>query len=208
MYSSPFAIHTPIRNSPQASEDVDGGTEIGDVLPAVTPTNCWHGEGWHRIAQHQRKIKRKLIYDTRGKQIHPDETRNGKDDMIFKLQTEKLMIDASVLDLQNAIDKAMDLRLADTTSTELVTLQQTLQGDVTALKNHIESYKHVDPWEMEKRGQETALMKAKAARWTNNIELLEGWLDKAFGGDRHQLDSIRRECYGAEYIDGEDLKEL
>ncbi|KAL8679825.1 MAG: hypothetical protein Q9186_003941 [Xanthomendoza sp. 1 TL-2023] len=152
---------------------------------------------------HQRKINGTEKHDHGGKHTRPDGDPNSKDNMLFGLQMEKVMIDTSIVDLQTSIDKATELGLVTNASTELLALKKTLQADVITLKDDLEGYKDIDPMELDKKREAIAVMKRKAELWTNNIELLEGWLERALGAEPAQLDFLRREIYGAEYLDGE-----
>ncbi|EEH04022.1 conserved hypothetical protein [Histoplasma capsulatum G186AR] len=50
--------------------------------------------------------------------------------------------------------------------------------------------------------------KEEAEMWTDNIYVLEQFLAKLAGGDREIIESVKRECYGQEYVEGEGLREL
>ncbi|KAE8380318.1 hexose transporter protein [Aspergillus bertholletiae] len=47
----------------------------------------------------------------------------------------------------------------------------------------------------------------EAQMWTDNIYILEGFVRKVVGGDREAMDRFQRECYGADYVEGEGLRE-
>jgi DNA-binding IclR family transcriptional regulator len=55
---------------------------------------------------------------------------------------------------------------------------------------------------------ELAEFRQQALQWTDNIYVLEEYLRRLAGGDREVVEAILRECYGAEYVDGEGLREL
>lgn len=55
---------------------------------------------------------------------------------------------------------------------------------------------------------ELAGFRQQALQWTDNIYVLEEYLRRLAGGDREVVESILRECYGVEYVDGEGLREL
>ncbi|CEJ55639.1 hypothetical protein PMG11_01888 [Penicillium brasilianum] len=55
---------------------------------------------------------------------------------------------------------------------------------------------------------ELAEFRQQALQWTDNIYVLEEYLRKLAGGDREVVQSILRESYGDEYVDGEGLREL
>ncbi|KAJ5163236.1 Meiotic nuclear division protein 1 [Penicillium coprophilum] len=56
--------------------------------------------------------------------------------------------------------------------------------------------------------EELAGFQHQALQWTDNIYTLEEYLRKLTGGDRQIIESVLRECYGDEYVDGEGLGEL
>ncbi|KAI2975051.1 hypothetical protein CBS147324_3236 [Aspergillus niger] len=56
--------------------------------------------------------------------------------------------------------------------------------------------------------EETEEYRRLAHQWTDNIYILEGYVDKVTGGDREVLRAVQRECYGEEYVEGEGLREL
>ncbi|KAJ5960063.1 uncharacterized protein N7479_007213 [Penicillium vulpinum] len=56
--------------------------------------------------------------------------------------------------------------------------------------------------------EELAGFQQKALEWTDNIYILEEYLRKLASGDRQIIESVLRECYGDEYVDGEGLCEL
>ncbi|EKV07792.1 GAJ protein, putative [Penicillium digitatum] len=56
--------------------------------------------------------------------------------------------------------------------------------------------------------EELAGFRQQALQWTDDIYILETYLRKLAGGDRQIIESILRDCYGDEYVDGEGLCEL
>lgn len=61
---------------------------------------------------------------------------------------------------------------------------------------------------VKRKMEETSVCKQDASLWTDNIYILEEYLGKLAGGDRELVDTVRRECYGDEYVEGEGLQEL
>lgn len=56
--------------------------------------------------------------------------------------------------------------------------------------------------------EELAGFRQQALQLTDNIYILEEYLRKLASGDRQIVESVLRECYGDEYVDGEGLAEL
>ncbi|KAI4285552.1 MAG: hypothetical protein L6R38_000573 [Xanthoria sp. 2 TBL-2021] len=201
---SPQTIRTPIRRPRHAPKSLGEIRDYGGLPTAPDSIKDRHLD----TTQHRLRVSSKAKDDTSGKHIGPMARQNDKSQILSKLRSEKLQLDASLVHLQSVVDRAMDLEPLGTASTELFALQRTLRVDVMILKGDLEDYRDIDPQQLEKKKGEAALKRANAERWTNNIELLEGWLGRVLGIDPYQLDCLRRECYGAEYIEGEGLEEL
>ncbi|KAI4117796.1 MAG: hypothetical protein LQ338_007494 [Usnochroma carphineum] len=128
--------------------------------------------------------------------------------LLAKLQAEKTRVDSSIQTLEVDLKTMSRSRPNKNTVRMLVALQETLQEDVLALRHELDAYNTVDPHCVEKRREEIEANKLEAERWTNNIDIVESWLSKALGTDAEGMDHLRRECYGAEYTEGEGLEKL
>ncbi|KAL8962372.1 MAG: hypothetical protein Q9193_001214 [Seirophora villosa] len=122
---------------------------------------------------------------------------------LAKLKSEKMLVDASIHDLEAQIEMTSQSRPNEITMKMLHALRETLQEDIAALRHHVEAYKDADPQWVEEKREETEAMRSQAEKWTNNIDILEGWLRKALGAE--QMDRLREDCYGADYAAGEVL---
>ncbi|KAL8994515.1 MAG: hypothetical protein Q9169_005544 [Polycauliona sp. 2 TL-2023] len=198
---SPLTVPPPAQRQFQPPKSLRGTTDLGQLRRThLLPSDRQHGR--HLGATQGRiRIPRQKGNKSDGQQL-------DKSQILSKLHSKKISLDASLVQLQSAIDKAMDLEPSLVASTELLAVQKNLQADIMALKDELEVYRDDDPRQMEKKTREIAQTRTNAERWTNNIELLEAWLDRVLGIDPCQLDCLRRECYGAEYVEGEGLKEL
>ena len=137
------------------------------------------------------------------------EEKKTRDDTLGKLKEEQMCIDATTLDLQGKLDEATDKRDdSEDGRKELATLHARLVEELTVLKEELNEYKDGDPEELIRKKKETKENEEKAHRWTDNLELLESWLEKALCGDKEKLEGLKRSVYGDEYIEGEGLKEL
>ncbi|PGH30978.1 hypothetical protein GX50_06251 [[Emmonsia] crescens] len=61
---------------------------------------------------------------------------------------------------------------------------------------------------IEMKEKDIKTWKGETEMWTDNIYVLEEYLGKLAGGDREIMESVKRECYGQEYVEGEGLREL
>ncbi|KAJ5676004.1 hypothetical protein N7462_008901 [Penicillium macrosclerotiorum] len=86
--------------------------------------------------------------------------------------------------------------------TELATEVDGLRARATSAHDSL-SHKGVQQLQKELAG-----FRQQAQQWTDNLYVLEGFLRQLAGGDREIVTAVLRECYGAEYVDGEGLREL
>ncbi len=126
-----------------------------------------------------------------------------------KLKAEKEKIDTTVAELEAKVKLALEERGGDDEGRgELVARRVILEEEVGGLKRELEGYKENDPGEVERLRKEVVAFRAGAERWTDNIGILEGRVVQMTGGDREQVEYIRRNYYGGEYVEGEGLREL
>jgi hypothetical protein len=77
------------------------------------------------------------------------------------------------------------------------------------LRKDVVAYSEHDPVEMDKKNGEIQKCRADAEVFTDHILSMEGWLKQQMGGDREQMDNIKRMCYGDEFDEEEGgLREL
>ena len=136
------------------------------------------------------------------------EEKKTREVVMEKLRDEKLKVDSTLVELDAAVKEARALKGDDPDREGLVEKRLLLEHEVGVLRKELEGYKDGDPGEVERRRKEIKVLQAKAERWTDNIDILEGQMLSLMGGDREKLDGIRREIYGNEYIEGEGLREL
>ena len=126
-----------------------------------------------------------------------------------KLKEEKDKIDAAVAELEGKVKVALEERGDDDEGRgELVARRVVLEEEAGGLRRELEGYKENDPGEVERLRKEMATFRAGAERWTDNIGILEGRVVQMTGGDREQVEGVKRMIYGGEYVEGEGLREL
>ncbi|CRG90168.1 hypothetical protein PISL3812_07211 [Talaromyces islandicus] len=61
---------------------------------------------------------------------------------------------------------------------------------------------------VKKKTGDIVTWKADTAMWTDNIYIMEQYLNTISCGDRELIESVKRQCYGNEYVEGDGLPEL
>lgn len=129
---------------------------------------------------------------------------------LAKLRSEMETVEASVTELEGKV-KAAKAERADGEGRdreELEKRHEALLGEVGALRRELATYADADPGEVDRKKREVEAFKKKAEQWTDNLMLVEGYMDKLLGGDKVAMEEVRREVYGEEYVEGEGLAEL
>ena len=126
-----------------------------------------------------------------------------------KLKEEKEKIDTAVAEMEGKVKAKMEERGGDDEGRgELIARRIVLGEEVGGLRRELEGYEENDPGEVERLRKEIAAFRVGAERWTDNVGILEGRLLQMTGGDREQVEGIRRMFYGEEYVEGEGLRDL
>jgi chromosome segregation ATPase len=137
------------------------------------------------------------------------EEKKARDNVIMKLKDEEEKLDSTINELRGRLSDATNRREEDGDGREeLLVMHAKLTEEVNLLKEELNEYKDGDPGEVIRKKREVEQYKEKAYRWTENLELLEGWLGKVAGGDKERIEGIKRTFYGDEYVEGEGLREL
>ena len=137
------------------------------------------------------------------------EEKKSRDNVLGSLKEELAKVEGSLGELEEKIRQASEKRgEEDEERGKLVSARLELEGEVGGLRKELEGYKDGDPGEVERRRKEIRGLQANAEVWTDNIGVLEAYVLSLMGGDRGNLDGMKRELYGDEYVEGEGLKEL
>ncbi|KAL8952414.1 MAG: hypothetical protein Q9222_001691 [Ikaeria aurantiellina] len=127
---------------------------------------------------------------------------------ITQLQQEIFAVEASVQLLTEQSCQASGSRPDDETMRDFLSRQRDLREEISGLQKDLAGYSDIDPGSVEKKREAVVILKTQAERWTNNIEILEGWFRRSLCADEFFMDGLRRTCYGGEYVEGTGLKDL
>ncbi|KAK3178208.1 hypothetical protein OEA41_000341 [Lepraria neglecta] len=204
----PLAKQNLILTYLQSSRTVHSIKDLEKSLPAVASINGMQVKDYLQALHDEGKIRVEKIGSGNWYWSFLSEEKNTRDVTMSRLNEEQAKIDTAVEELEEKIKVASEMRGENEGRGELVTQQLNLTEEVGVLRKELEGYKDNDPGEVDRKRKEIAGFRAKAERWTDNIEILEGRLLEMMGGDREGVDGVKREVYGDEYVKGEGLKEL
>ena len=192
----------------QSSLTVHTIKDLEKALPSVASINGMVVKDFLQALSDDGKIRVEKIGSGNWYWSFASEEKKARETVMEKLQDEQVKVDAGLEELEVQVKEASALRGEDPDRERLVERRLTLEHEVGDLRKELDGYKDGDPGEVERKRKEITGLKAKAEKWTENIEILEGKMLSSMGGDREKLDSIKREVYGDEYVEGEGLKEL
>ncbi|KAJ5175063.1 uncharacterized protein N7482_000940 [Penicillium canariense] len=90
----------------------------------------------------------------------------------------------------------------------LLARQAELRTEIHRLQSTTSAHDPVRNKSVQQLQAELAEFRKQAVQWTDNSYMLEEYLRRLAGGDRELVAMVLRDCYGAEYVDGEGLREL
>ncbi|KAL8709066.1 MAG: hypothetical protein Q9220_006087 [cf. Caloplaca sp. 1 TL-2023] len=119
---------------------------------------------------------------------------------IKQLQEEKSRVEASVQLLNEQLCQLLPSRQNDATMKDLISRQKILREEICGHQKDLEGYSDIDPGHLEKKSEDIVVLRTRAERWTDNIEILEGWFRRGLFADDFYMDLLRRHCYGTERV--------
>lgn len=130
--------------------------------------------------------------------------------LLGKLKEERRVGREPVDELEEKIREVRGAReeVEDGEREELVVRREELVREVEALRGELVGYSDNDPQEVVRKGVEAERWRERTAKWTDNVEILEGYFGRLSGGDRGALEGVRALVYGEEYVEGEGLRDL
>ena len=182
--------------------------ELEKALPAVASISGMQVKDYLQALSDEGKIHVEKIGSGNWYWSFLSEEKTSRDVTLGSLKGEKGKIEAAVLELEDKMRDANEKRGKDVGRAELTDRKIVLDAELLELRRELEGYKDGDPVEVEKKRKEMGGFKSDAERWTDNIMILEGFLKNLMGGDAQGLDSVKRQVYGTEYVEGEGLMEL
>lgn len=190
--------------------------ELEKALPSVASINGMHVKDYLQALTDEGKIRVEKIGSGNWYWSFLSEEKKIRTDALTKLTLEKTKLDEAMQELQEKVDLANgkhdgndDGGNAEDDRANLVAEQARLTEELQTNKAELHRYRDGDPGELLLKKQQTQAFRQNAEIWTDNVVILEEWLNHALGGDSEKLDAIKRSCYGDEYdVETEGLKEL
>ncbi|KAK2794123.1 hypothetical protein FQN52_009205 [Onygenales sp. PD_12] len=175
------------------------GMQVKDYIQALTDDSKLHVEkigsgNWYWAWAGEEKKEREKVKSSLLKEMEK------LDRVVVELEEKKMLA------LRDIGDGG---REEERERAELFAAKAASEAEVAKLKAEEEAYLNGGVGGgVERKEADVKRWKGEAEMWTDNIYVLEEYLGKLAGGDRETVESVKRECYGEEYVEGEGLREL
>jgi hypothetical protein len=188
--------------------------ELEKSLPSVASINSMTVKDYLQELSDEGKIRVEKIGSGNWYWSFISEEKKAKESILNGLKAEKKKVSKTLAEIEEKIEKEGVNREEEEGSEDgqdrlgLTKVQVATKKQLDALKTELASYSDNDPTEVLRKKEATKSLGESVARWTDNIQALEGWILENTGGDREGLESLRREYYGKEYVEGEGLADF
>ncbi|MCJ1400694.1 hypothetical protein MMC11_003902 [Xylographa trunciseda] len=187
--------------------------DLEKALPTVASINGMQVKEYMQALSDEGQIRVEKIGSGNWYWSFLSEEKRAREYILAQLKEEREKIRKCIDDLKEKVEAAEQGREEEGDGgergrAELLRACDEEKDVLENLKVELDNYKDGDPEERVRKKADVEALKFRAARWTDNIYCLEGYLREVTGGDMEAVEGLRRLCYGSEYIEGEGLKEL
>ncbi|EEP77381.1 conserved hypothetical protein [Uncinocarpus reesii 1704] len=189
--------------------------DLEKMLPSIASINGMQVKDYIQALADDGKIHIEKIGSGNWYWAWAGEEKKARDKILSGLVKDLERIDKAVAELQSKVDMAKaeighsEGVEEEAERREMLAKNENMEAEVLKLKSELDQYTTGKTGgSVDMMGADITRWKGEAEMWTDNIYILEEYLKKLTGGDREILESLRREYYGEEYVEGEGLREL
>jgi Mnd1 HTH domain len=188
--------------------------ELEKALPTVASIHGMQVKDTLQALSDENKLRVEKVGSINWYWSFLSDERKSKQATLEKLVEERDKLDAVATNLTATIQREEDEKQRQNEESsesmdrsEMETKYKELLLTSTELRAQLAKYSDNDPVEIQRKKDEILTMSASIETATDNIYSLEGYLLQ-MTNDRNTLESFRAENYGAEYVEGEGLREF
>lgn len=186
------------------------------MLPSVASINGMQVKDYIQSLTDEGQLRVEKIGSGNWYWIFPSEEKREKQRVRDALLKEVSRAEKGVNELEAQVDKVRKEREMDRDADredpnkreELEERLGELERELKKLNEREQMVLKDGAGSVKKMREDVGNWKQGASLWTDNIYILEAYLEKLAGGDREVVEAVKRECYEDEYIEGEGLREL
>jgi Mnd1 family protein len=187
------------------------------MLPAVASINGMQVKEYVQGLLDDGKLRVEKIGSGNWYWCFGSEEKREKEKVKVQLEKEIGRMQKVTKDLEKELERIQEETAAagadaaeeeETERKTLTTVKDELSIEVQRLKKDEDALLAAGAGGLEIKKEEIKLWKQDAYIWTDNISILEQYLNRLAGGDRNTVEAVLKDCYGDEYVEGEGLREL
>ncbi|KAJ9363512.1 putative GAJ protein [Paecilomyces variotii] len=190
--------------------------DLEKMLPSVASINGMQVKDYIQSLTDEGQLRVEKIGSGNWYWIFPSEEKREKQRVRDALLKEVSRAEKGVNELEAQVDKVRKEREMDRDADredpnkreELEERLGELERELKKLNEREQMVLKDGAGSVKKMREDVGNWKQGASLWTDNIYILEAYLEKLAGGDREVVEAVKRECYEDEYIEGEGLREL
>ncbi|KAL1852191.1 Meiotic nuclear division protein 1 [Paecilomyces lecythidis] len=190
--------------------------DLEKMLPSVASINGMQVKEYIQSLTDEGQLRVEKIGSGNWYWIFPSEEKRDKERVRDALLKEVGKAAKSVQELEEQMERVKKEREKDREADqedpnrrgELEERLGELERELKKLKEREQMVLKDGAGSVKRMREDVRNWKEMASLWTDNIYILEAYLEKLAGGDREVVDAVKRECYEHEYVEGEGLREL
>ncbi|KAJ9265738.1 hypothetical protein DTO027B5_539 [Paecilomyces variotii] len=190
--------------------------DLEKMLPSIASINGMQVKDYIQSLTDEGQLRVEKIGSGNWYWIFPSEEKREKQRVRDALLKEVSRAEKGVNELEAQVDKVRKERERDRDADredpnkreELEERLGELERELKKLNEREQMVLKDGAGSVKKMREDVGNWKQAASLWTDNIYILEAYLEKLAGGDREVVEAVKRECYEDEYIEGEGLREL
>ncbi|KAJ9262828.1 hypothetical protein DTO021C3_2942 [Paecilomyces variotii] len=190
--------------------------DLEKMLPSVASINGMQVKDYIQSLTDEGQLRVEKIGSGNWYWVFPSEEKREKQRVRDALLKEVSRAEKGVNELEAQVDKVRKERERDRDADredpnkreELEERLGELERELKKLNEREQMVLKDGAGSVKKMREDVGNWKQGASLWTDNIYILEAYLEKLAGGDREVVEAVKRECYEDEYIEGEGLREL
>lgn len=187
------------------------------MLPSVVSINSIQVKEFITGLVNDNKIRMEKIGSNNWYWSFPSDERRERENAQEKLFHEVNRVTRLIEQLEDEIRKKEDAVKEDEGSNDPAAIKAEREDlmkrkvefgfEVERLQSEKGVFEANDSASIRRKTEDINKWKLETDTWTDNISIMEQYLSKLAGGDRELVEAVKKQCYGDEYIDGDDLAE-
>jgi Mnd1 HTH domain len=186
------------------------------MLPSVASINSIQVKESITALVNDNKIRVEKIGSNNWYWSFPSDERRERESMQERLLREMNRVAKLVEQLEDEIQKKEaaakedegfhhDPAVIQAEREDLMKRKADLGTEIERLRKEKSAFEANDFASLRQKTEDIAKWKLEATTWTDNIDIMEQYLTKLASGDRELVQNVKKQCYGEDYMDGDDL---